>query len=128
MNPAKRNTPKSPSVTAKIVDKSVHSHHDALGLPPRESITTMSNSKRKLTRIRVARGRPAGVALLTVATLVNGTLWARDAGAPQTERRDVNDSYFDVTVTDSKPSLKTVTVWAFTSAGSEKVSCPRASV
>jgi hypothetical protein len=75
----------------------------------------MSNSKQKLTRIRVARGQPAGAALLTVAALVTATPWARDAGAPQTERRDVNDSYFNVTVTDpyrwleaaSDPRVKT---------------------
>jgi prolyl oligopeptidase len=60
----------------------------------------MPNWKQKLTRTGVARARPAGAALLTVATLATGTLWARDAGAPQTERRDVSDSYFNVTVMD----------------------------
>jgi prolyl oligopeptidase len=60
----------------------------------------MPNSKQELTRTAVARARATGVALLTMGTLATGNLWARDAGAPQTERRDVSDRYFDVTVTD----------------------------
>jgi prolyl oligopeptidase len=53
---------------------------------------TMRNSKQNLTR--------AGVALLAAGTLATAGLWARDAGAPQTERHDVSDRYFDVNVTD----------------------------
>lgn len=60
----------------------------------------MPNSKPKLTRTGVARTGPARVALLTLATLAMGVLWARDAGAPPTEQHDVSDSYFNVTVTD----------------------------
>ena len=60
----------------------------------------MLNSKQELTRTGVARAWAAGVALLTLGTLATAGLWAGDAGAPQTERRDVSDSYFNVTVTD----------------------------
>jgi prolyl oligopeptidase len=42
----------------------------------------------------------ACVALLTLGTLATGGLWASDPGAPKTERHDVSDRYFDVTVTD----------------------------
>jgi len=48
----------------------------------------------------VARYTAAGVALLTMGTLATGSLLARDAGAPDTERRDISDRYFNVTVTD----------------------------
>jgi len=61
----------------------------------------MPNSKQKLTGRGVARARAAGVALMTVGTLATGDLCARDAGAPDTERRDVSDRYFNVTVSDS---------------------------
>jgi prolyl oligopeptidase len=52
----------------------------------------MRHSSKNLTR--------TGVALLAAGTLATVNLWARDAGAPQTERHDVSDRYFDVTVTD----------------------------
>ena len=60
----------------------------------------MLNSKAELTRTGVAHARTAGVVLMTIGTLATADLWAGDAGAPQTERRDVSDSYFNVTVTD----------------------------
>ncbi|HEX8782232.1 MAG TPA: hypothetical protein VF764_02605, partial [Steroidobacteraceae bacterium] len=37
---------------------------------------------------------------MTIGPLTAGDLCARDAGAPETERRDVSDRYFNVTVTD----------------------------
>ena len=58
----------------------------------------MGNSKQKLTG--VAHTRAVGVALLIAGTWHLGNLWARDAGAPQTERHDVSDRYFNMTVTD----------------------------
>ena len=60
----------------------------------------MPNSKQKPTGTGVARARAAGVALMTTGTLATANLYARDAGAPETERRDVSDRYFNVTVMD----------------------------
>jgi len=73
---------------------------NALRLPPRAGIIAMRNSRKDFTRTGVARARAGGVALLAAGTLATGNLWARDAGAPVTQRQEVSDRYFNVTVTD----------------------------
>ena len=85
---------------AKIAHKSAHSLHEALRLQPRDSNTTVPNSKQKLTAPGVVCARAVGVGVIAIGTLATGNLCARDAGAPETERRDVSDRYFNLTVTD----------------------------